>query len=184
MLLFSIMTMLFTGGIGLQAQPVPPAVLAAARSALQNINRDFPAFIRQVHPQFGLTYYESARTVNAGRALSKGRLLASWESEKPDIDILSDYDAEKGKYVNNAAAFLRGIAAKHDFLQTDDVRYNIKGLTNSTDLFRAAKPGESLVSFHVNETGNELGWSCLVLRLRMLNGKYCISGIDYLYWTP
>jgi hypothetical protein len=184
MLLFSILTILYTGGIGLQAQPVPPAVLSAAHSALQNLNRNFPAFIRQVHPQVGLSYHESGQSVNGGRPLTKARLEASWESEKQDLKVESDYDAEKGAYVINAAAFLQSIASKHDYLATGDVRYNIRSLSNSTDIFHAAKPGESLVSFHVNETGNELGWSCLVLRLRPLNGKYYVSGIDYLYWTP
>ncbi len=181
-----IITFLFiTGGTGLQAQPVPPAALAAARSILMNLQSNFPAFLRQVHPKLGMTYHESAKTVNGGRALSRGALEASWKSGKKDIRISNDYAAgDKPEYLTNAARFLRERSQQYPFVRSKDVRYNITGLANSTDLFHKGEPGESLVSFHISDLSNELGWRCLVLRLRKSGEKYLICGFDYLYWTP
>lgn len=184
-LLTTIAILLGTGGTVLQAQPVPPAALAAARSILTNLQRDFPAFVKQVHPTLGLSYYESSKSLNHDQSLSRTKLGVSWTSGKDDVDVTNDYGAEdKPEYITNAAAFLRQRSAAYPFLESDDVRYNIKGLAYSTDLFRGAAPGETLVSFHVTDPSNELGWHCLLLRLRQVSGTYFISGIGYMYWTP
>jgi hypothetical protein len=167
----------------LQAQQVPPVALAAARSMLSNIERNFPAFVRQVHPKLGLTYYESAWTLTPEKPLTQGFLLRSWNSKKGDIKMESDNDAS-ASYVTNASKFLRTVVKKKPFRSSGDIRYNIKSLQFSTDLFRKAAPGEELVSFHTTDPSSELGWSCLILRLRKTGTRYYVSGIDYLYWTP
>ena len=175
---------LLAAGIAAHAQGVPPAAMTAARSVLRNIENDFPAFIRQVHPSLGLTYYESGKTLHAGRPFQKGMLLASYQSGRKDAQLESAMDSEAGPYVVNVAEYLREQAGRYDFSNSRDVRYNIERLNNSTERVRKAATGESLVSFHVNESDNELGWNCLVLRLRQQGPNWYVSGIDYLYWTP
>lgn len=174
----------FACGVTANAQAVPPAALTAAKSMLRNLEHDFPAFIRQVHPSLGLTYYESGKTLHGGRAFQKSVLFASWQSGRKDVQLDSDMDSEAGPYVVNTVQYIQEQLRNYDFAASKDVRFNIKKLPNSTEAFRAAQPGESLVSFHVNESGNELGWTCLVLRLRKEAATYYISGVDYLYWMP
>lgn len=183
-LLLTLTIFLLTGGMAAKAQAVPPAALIAAKAMLRNLEHDFPAFTRQVHPTLGLTYYESGKSLHAGRAFQKSMLFASWQSGRKDAQLDSDMDSESGPYVVNTAQYIQEQARNADFAAAKDIRYNITKLPNSTDRFRKAQPGESLVSFHVNESGNDLGWNCLVLRMRKEGTNYYVSGIDYLYWTP
>lgn len=156
-----------------------------ARRAVTALSASFSDFVKLVHPVKGLSYHEAGKEINRGLPFSCAQLQAA--ARRPasaGYAITSSYnDEELGTRVN-IAGYLQKVVRKHPFAVTKDVRRNITGLAHSTDIFNPAKRGQTLISFHLTDSANELSWYCLVVRTELYQGSYYVTGMDYLYWTP
>lgn len=152
--------------------------LCAVR-AVRALASDYPAFVRLVHPLKGLVYTESGVTLADGRVFPAKALLA--RTPVPIERHYGDDDSSRPVVVRD---YLKAVVRRHAFQRTKDIRRNITGLAHSTDVFHAAGPGETLISFHVTDPAQELAWACLVVRTQVYRGAAFVTGLDYLYWTP
>lgn len=166
-------------GSSLAARSQPRTAYTCSVHAVRALGRDFPAFVRLVHPVLGLAYRESGKDLGDGKPFSQAALRANAR-----VPVTASYNDEENGRPVRLRDYLQRIARSYPFAATKDIRRNIRGLSNSTDVFQPAKPGETLVSFHVTDPAQELNWRCLAVRTRVYRGQAYVTGLDYLYWTP
>ena len=157
-----------------------------ATKAVSALTASFPQFIALVHPVKGLVYHESGKDINDEKPFSRAQLSAASGKGAKLYPITASYDDDQVSQKVNIKTYLQGVARKHAFAATKDVRRNITGIDHSIELLRPAKPGQTLISFHITDPrpDHEMEWACLVVRTEMYRGQAFVVALDYLYWTP